>query len=330
LYRRKQFDITTRIWDALADHLIEAMKLPLPDYRDFKAAQVSVVAKAKRLAHVQADIVKRIPESQQPIIEANARAFETAAQILKASCGKSYGAAGVLQELPLPSSIRLPDEFLRLELPQLLCSPSGPQLVSVLLKYCRPSPAFQSSLSATIDAFLRDAKLRSTPAYGALLRGLTDADITKYDVLQETVLNDLRSLLTGQASDWSFVKEIVNDSISGNREIPSEAPAGTKARIIEAMMSALSIDNEQNAALRGFEAVLPQRQTVTGEPWFISELLSKLLLLADSPDDRTADRAVHLSDRLKQLAASQGSDVVAKSTTELIAQQLAGRGQFIS
>ena len=123
---------------------------------------------------------------------------------------------------------------------------------------------------------------------------------------------------------------LVSDSISGNHEIPSEAPAGCKARIIEAMMSALSIDNEQNAALRGFEAILPQRQTVRGQPWFISELLSKLLLLADSPDDRTADRAVYLSDRLKQLAASQGSDVVAKSTTELIALQLAGRGQFIS
>ena len=44
LYRRKQFDITTRMWDALADHLIEAMKLPLPGSRDFKASQESVIA----------------------------------------------------------------------------------------------------------------------------------------------------------------------------------------------------------------------------------------------------------------------------------------------
>jgi hypothetical protein len=328
LWSRNRSEIVGRTWNTLADHLIEAMKLSLPETsREFKASQDSVIAMAKRLGSLQIQITRKIPEIRQLITEANARVFEAAALLLKTRNGKPYGAAGVVQELPLASSIRLPDEFLNFELPRLLSSPSGERLIPILLKYCRPSPAFQTSLAATIKSFLQDAKLRSTAAYGTLLRSLTNADMAQYDELEETVLKDLRSLLKGEASDWNFVREVVDNSLSDNGQISA---LGYKARVIEEMMSALSIESEQEAALQGFEAILPLRQTVTGQPPYISELLSKLLLLADSSDESTADRAAHLSGRVKQLAGSQGSDIVAKSTTELITQQLAGTGQPIS
>lgn len=331
LWARNRSEVIGRTWNALADHLIEAMKLSLPETsKEFKASQDSVIAKAKRLGSLQIEITKKIPESRELITEANARAFEAAAIILRSRNGKPYGAAGVLQELPLASSIRLPDEFLTSELPNLLASPSGERLILILLKHCRSSPAFQTSLDATINAFLHDAKLRSTPAYQALLRGLSDTDMVENYRLKETILKDLRLLLAGEASDWSFVKEVVNYSAPDNNQKTAVPPAGPKARVIEEMMSALSIENEQEAALQGFEAILSQRQTVTGQPSYISELLSKLLLLADSPDEHIADRAAHLSSRVKQLAGLQGSEMVAKSTTELIRQQLAGTGPSIS
>jgi hypothetical protein len=148
--------------------------------------------------------------------------------------------------------------------------------------------------------------------------------------LEQTVLKDLHSLLIGENTDWGFVKAVADNPMSGNDQVSAEAPAGCKSRVIEEMMHALSIENEQSAALQGFEAILPQTQSSTGQPAYISELLSKLLLLADSPDERTADRATQLSSRVKKLAGSQGSDMVAKSTAELITQQLAGTGQLIS
>jgi E3 ubiquitin-protein ligase listerin len=331
LWSRNRPEIIGRTWNALADHLIEAMKLSLPETsKEFRASQDSIIAMAKRLGSLQIEITKKIPESRQLIAEANARAFQAAAILLRSRNGKPYGAAGVLQELPLASSIRLPDEFLTSELPHLLSSPSGERLIAILLKYCRSSPAFQTSLDATVNAFLHDAKLRSTTAYQTLLRGLSDADMTEIDGLIDTILKDLRSLLTGEASDWNFVREVVNYSALDNDSNSAVTPAGPKAQVIEEMISALSIENEQEAALQGFEAILSQRQTMTVQPSYISELLSKLLLLADSPDERTADRAAHLSSRVKQLAGSQGSEMVAKSTTELIRQQLAGTGPSIS
>jgi len=244
--------------------------------------------------------------------------------------GKPYGAAGVIQELPLASSVRLTDDFLTIQLPRLLASPSGERLIAICLKYCRSSPDFSKSLQASINAFLYDAELRSTPAYRTLLRGLSQSDMTQNSALEQAVLNDLRSLLSGENTDWGFVKAIVNNPMSGNDQVSAEAPAGYKSRVIEEMMHALSIENEQSAALQGFEAILSQTQSSTGQPAYISELLSKLLLLADSPDERTADRATHLASHMKKLAGSQGSDIVAKSTAELIIQQLAGTGPLIS
>ena len=331
LWNRNGSKLIGRTWNALADHLVETMKLSLPETsREFKASQDSVIAKAKRLGSLQIEVTKRIPESRQLTEEANARVFEAACILLKTRNGKPYGAAGVVQELPLASSTRLPDEFLKLDLPRLLSSPSGERLVTILLEYCRSSPAFQTSLDATINVFLNDANLRSTPAYGTLLRGLSNTEMVHHGGLEETVLKDLRSLLNGETSDWTFVRDLVNNSSSEKGQISRLASAGCKARVIEEMMNALSIEDEQEAALQGFEAILSQTPTATGQPSYVSELLSKLLLLADSPDERTADRAAYLSSRVKQLAGSQGSDIVARSTSELIIQQLAGTGQLIS
>ena len=331
LWSRNQFELIAHTWNALADHFIESMKLSLPETsREFTASQDSVIAKAKRLGSLQIEVAKKIPQSRQLITEVNARVFEAASLLLKTRNGKPYGAAGVLQELSLASPSRLPDEFLKFELPRLLSSPSSDRLVAILLKYCRSSPTFQESLDATITSFLHDSKLRSTPAYGTLLRGLTNADMAQYERLEQTVLRDLRSLLNGETSNWSFVRDLVDDSAPDKGQVSSVAPLGCKARVLEEMMGALSIENEQGAALQGFDILLSQRQTGTEQPPYISELLSKLLLLADSPDETTADRATRLSNRVKQLAGSQGSDIVAKSTTELITQQLAGTGQLIS
>ena len=331
LWSRSQTELVRRTWYALADHLIQAMKLSLPETsREFKASQDSVISKAKRLGSLQIEVTKKIPESRQLMEEANGRVFEAAALQLKIRNGKPYCAAGVIQELPLASSIRLPDEFLNNELPRLLSSPSGERLVAILLKYCRSSPALQTSLDATINSFLYDSNLRTLPVYGTLLRGLSEADMAQHDGLKEIVLKDLRSLLNGETRDWSFVRDIVQDKTSGQGQISDSGPEGCKIRVIEGMMSALSVENEQEAALQGFEAILSQRQTWAGQPTYISELLSKLLLLADSPHERTADRAAQLTSRVKRLASSQGSDIVAKSTTELVAQQLAGTGPFIS
>ena len=331
LWSRDRSDLIGRIWTTLADGLINAMKLSLPETsREFKASQDSIIAKAKRLGSLQIEVTKKIPEGLQLITKANACIFEAAALLLESRNGKPYGAAGVIQELPLASSVRLTDDFLTIQLPRLLASPSGGRLVAIFLKYCRSSPAFSKSLQASINAFLHDAKLRSTPAYRTLLRGLSQSDVTQNTALEQTVLKDLHSLLSGENTDWGFVKAIVDNPMSGNDQVSAVAPPGYKSRVIEEMMHALSIENEQSAALQGFEAILSQTQSSTGQPAYISELLSKLLLLADSPDERTADRATHLSSRLKKLAGSQGSDIVAKSTAELITQQLAGTGQLIS
>jgi hypothetical protein len=148
--------------------------------------------------------------------------------------------------------------------------------------------------------------------------------------LEDTVLKDLRFLLNGETSDWNFIKDIINNATSDEDQTSGSHPAGCKIHVIEEMMSALSIENEQEAAMEGFEVILSQRQTAAGQPSYISELLSKLLILADSPNEHTADRAAHLASRVKQLASSHGSDIVAKSTAELVTQQLAGMGHFIS
>jgi hypothetical protein len=331
LWSRDRSDLIEGMWTTLAERLIDAMKLSLPETsREFKASQDSVIAKAKRLGTLQIEVTKRIPQGLPLITKANAHIFEAAALLLETRNGKPYSAAGVIQELSLATSVQLTDDFLTVQLPRLLASPSGERLIAIFLKHCRSSPAFSKSLQACINVFLHDTKLRSTSAYRTLLRGLRQSDMTQNTALEQTVLNDLRSLLSGENTDWRFVKAVVNSHMSGDDQMSAEAPAGYKSRVIEEMMHALSIENEQNAALQGFEAILPQTHSSTGQPAYISELLSKLLLLADSPDERTADRATQLSNRVKELAGFQGSDIIARSTAELITQQLAGTGQLIS
>ena len=76
--------------------------------------------------------------------------------------------------------------------------------------------------------------------------------------LEDVVLEDLRSLLKGQTSDWTFVRDIADGPLSDEDQGSELAPAGYRARVIEELMSALSIEDEQEAALQGFDAILSQ------------------------------------------------------------------------
>ena len=325
LQRRRQDSLIKRMTSNIADHLIEAIKLSLPETsRDFKISQDGVIAKAKRFAELLKSIFKKHDlDLSQHISDLNSKIIASSVEILRTRNGKPYGVAGVLQQF-LPDNIEfVPDDFIYDDIPRFMEAPAGNRLVSVLFA-CRAKSAYPSALARTIQALTENASLRNTSLqYCTFLADISGTELEQHPIILNTVLEDLEAGLAGGKTYWESIAAILSNTQLSTGTI---VPGSPQPLIISRLMSSLSVEEEQESALQGFERLLD----LPAMKPYLSTLLSRLMLLTDSPHQLIADRSAKLVQRVRVVAANADSGLVSRSSLQLIAKQLTGEGEPLS
>jgi hypothetical protein len=333
------------MWNNLSTNLVDSVKLSGPESsQDFRSSQDGVIAQAGRLFELHEQLARSIlSENGARVIleEASTRIIHDCIKCLRDRNGKPYGAAGTIEAavavLSDSSTNQDLDGFLASDLSSLLGSPSGPMLVAILLR-CPDYPSYNSCFEQSTETLLEHDSL---PARDDLLTRLIQAakplNLTQSPKLVAYISSSLASALDGDPQGWKSVTALLgNKNLSSHSAMTGSSskalePASSQA-ILGTMMKSLSIGQRQTAALTGFEKVLSTNVSAKSilSAQVTSQLLPKLLIASDSPNEETATRATELSLRLQSLMKESGSSAISSSTFELLQQQFEGSGQFIS
>jgi E3 ubiquitin-protein ligase listerin len=319
-------------WTSLCEILIEDMRTSLPaQSKGFRESQDTISATANRLFAFQQLILSTNP----PIIVTNVFTqatkclLQSAIQLLESRNGKPYGSAAVVDAavrhtpqlvFESPTITEMITKFIKTEIPKFIGSPSSDLLVSTLLR-CNGRQGYGEGLAALIEAFLSDDSTRRSPGF---LRVLSSADIGPLDSftqLQAVVSSCLKTALSQSHSmldtEWNEVAAFLSNS----------SVAFTAAEdLIKSVVDVLFSGEHVEGALTGLEVVSQHGRPRLKEYVTTSEgsrLLSRLILLCESPHDNVAQRAKALQTSIKSSLVQEGGvDLTAKSTAEIIRQNL--------
>jgi E3 ubiquitin-protein ligase listerin len=342
------------------ENLIETMKLSQPESsKTFKSSQDDVIQKARRFFDLQVAIKSQVPPKGDiggaednetasklgsDFVQANTDLVKEAVQLLRDRNGKPYGAAGLvyialdkipdmIDQIHKSSSPDLLSEFLRQEAPNLLESPSAELLVSILMK-CRSIDGFNESFNAVLQQFLTKEGLRISPAFRTFVRCITNEDILRHPDLEQQILRDVDAALKGDDARWSVVSEVLaNKNLTRTNTSPESPVSSTiRDRLLEDMMAGLLIDEREDSALKGLDMVFGRDSSLVRmipPHTNVGSLLTRLLLLSDSPDQEKADRAARVASAVKKVFAKQDGLASGASAVEMICRQLDGEGEAL-
>jgi E3 ubiquitin-protein ligase listerin len=349
LAEQQQIDLFEEIWSQQVGHLIDSVKLSLPETsKYFEDSQNSVTAKSNRFFVLETEVrkalrVKNLASSALVRIfqSADSRLLSLSLEILKTRNGKPYGASAIIAAIiPLLS----PDEgskplenFLRTDLPPLLDSPSSEWLISILF-LCRAYSNYPASLKASIQTVLQapESQHRSD-ILRRLIKGIDAVDLSQNPQLGEFISEELELALRGDASRWTTVYALVQNTTLRSAQIhdnvtKSEPKSDLQGAILSRLLDSLSLESAQGPAMEGISGLLSTSGAADRliSESFAGSLLSKTLLLSDSSDEQMAERAKYMTSTLKTLLMKSSSSTVTTSTTDLIRDQFRGIGEPLS
>ncbi|KAK2739655.1 hypothetical protein FQN57_006487 [Myotisia sp. PD_48] len=303
------------LWIRLSDIIRDGVLVSEPEQSPrYRVSQDSIAAQAHRFFQLGSNILPKIHLESPDMYLAIAPAFteatvalvETSIQVLKSRNGKPYGASAVIDEALAKMSRFLTqmealETFIRESLPDLILSPSGDRLLSILLA-CRDRNFFQLSLEKVVDTYYTAVKNGAqVPALKKLLSSVTNTDLQTNKNLMALIMVQLEQSLQGNQLAWMNIATAANNS-------------KLKASIIEpvfgVIVEKLEDEGSQLEALKGMQLLLTKtdeafRLYVAGENG--SKLLSKLLYLSESPADDVALLAESLQTALKTISDGDGS-----------------------
>lgn len=310
-------------WNALSSNIVEDFKTSLPEQaKDYVKSQDSVSAEVDRWYSLQAALLKGKGQDITGIIFKQTVASEiiSAVSVLQARNGKPYGAAAALEKLiqKLPKIV-LSDEGCKAEivtfvndtLPNLLLSPSAKYLVRILNHIdgsCDLSRSYDkcmqmlaeapesASKSIALESFISSPRLATIESlFGMVIANLSQA------------IRDDNSM------SWNIVMAAISNPV---------APKSLTDEILANMTEGLLVGPKNVTSLHGLEMTIKHNSgklTEFARSPKGSNLLSKLLLLADSPDDGIAQRARYTSSTIEKALATQGgAGQAAKSLIEIV------------
>ena len=290
-------------WQDLSSKLVEDLKISLPEQsKDYTKSQNKLVNKASRWYGLQRLLLmestsKVIPETLRVGIDSE---VEAEVSVLVNRNGKPYGAAAALEKaLELFPKAVLPNNALKTrlhkfgneDLPGLLLSASCQHLVHILdllQRICDVRQGFDKSTRILSEAPQSVQKVR---ALHALFSSPSIASNKSVARLAAGTL-DL-ALLSNESQSWDILA-----AAFGN----AEAPKDLIDSLLTTLVHYLSIEERRDSSFQGIE--LLNRQNPESFQEYLktpkgSDLVKKLLFLADSPDDSNAQRALDLSNTLQ-------------------------------
>ena len=307
-------------WNALSNTIIEDLKTSLPEQaKDHARSQDSLSAQANRWYCLQSALLKGNGQESKATMFEHTVISEISSMIavLKARNGKPYGVAAALE-----TSIRnIPDivlgdegcrsellRFVNENLPNLLFSPSAKYLVRILDHLddsCDVGRSYSKCMQVLGEA--PDSASKST----ALHCFVSSPRLATTDSLVAMVVaSSNQAMENDELMSWNVVMAAISNPV---------APKSLTDDVLANMIERLSIDSKEISGLHGLELTMKHNSDKVTE--FArspkgSSLISKLLLLAESPDDGIAQRARSTSTTIEQALEAQGD--VGQTTKPLI------------
>lgn len=299
-------------WRHLSAKIIEDFQTSLPEKaKDFNKSQDTILAEIARWYNLQATILNDESEIIHSLIASTlASEINMSIHTLRERNGKPYSAAAILVHATqfLPELVRTHGETQRIitkfaqeDIPRLLLSPSGPQLIGTLTRINDIT-----DIRSIYEAAIGD--LRTMPESAAKSNTLKSfisspflAKSAQIEALVITVKESLEMAKQGDKTRWDLVMAAV-----GNEAAPSEL---TDELLLD-MANGLSIEEERSACLEGLE-LTAIRNGQALKTFTIStngsSLLSKLLFLTESPDGSVSQKAHNLTITIEAIL-SDGKD----------------------
>lgn len=314
-------------WNTLSNAIIEDLKTSLPEQaKDYSKSQDSLSAEAYRWYCLQAALLKANGQDITGKIFKHTVPLEisSAVSVLQTRNGKPYGAAAALEtsihKLP---EIVLSDEgckarilrFVNDTLPNLLLSPSAKYLIRIL-NHLEGSCDIIQSYDKCIQALAEAPESASKSV--ALQSFISSPSLANTDSLFTMVIASLSQAMKDDDSmSWNLVMAAMSNPV---------APKSLTDEVLATMTEGLSIEANSVTGLHGLEISIKHNSgklTEFARSPKGSGLLSKLLLLADSPDDGIAQRARYTSTAIeKALAAQGGADQATNPLIEIVNRSL--------
>ena len=284
-------------WLSLSTKIVEHIKTSLPEQsKEYPKSQKSVSDESRRWYGFEGAIMK---ESDSQSIRSlfqltSSSELKAAIESLAARNGKPYGAAATLvaaleftPELVYGSTDlkSILYDFLQRNISILLISPSVPYIVTILNHlYSRMDvlPIYRVGIGSLQAEQNSPAKSR---ALASLFSSPVLDKIGNNEVLQGLTVKLLEDAIRGRESNWSLVETTIRNPAT---------PADVVDGLLSTMLRGLAVDGETINSLHGFDIAVKTNKgallTFVSTPKG-SELLSKLLFLAKSPDTDIASQA---------------------------------------
>lgn len=313
------------LWSQLSHDIIEEIeKQPLKKSDDGSNPEDFICARIVRWYSLQSAVFKRFksPLSKGLISQAVISELNEALQLLDARAGESLSSAILLESaLKMPQDIFRHEEkimtdiinFAQDEIPRLLLSSSASLLIETLTRLTNVMDV-DSVCEAGI---LELRKASESPAKSVSLQSFAKscflAEGNEIDVLKNTIKDYLGLALKGNENCWEVILAALNNPL---------APKGLIDDIFAKMTASLAVKEEQLLGLYGLDLVLNRKgQAVKALVGFSGgpHLLSRLLLLAESPSDDLSVKARDISIAIEFCVTTEkGPSYAVSSMIEII------------
>lgn len=300
------------VWHSLSAKIVEDTKLSLPEQsKEYSKSQDTIASETDRWYRLQAFLLEEdAAGSILPILQKNTPdEVVSALSVLKVRNGKPYGAA-----ISIDNSMRqVPDlvlrddtakealvDFMNNTVPNILLSPSAKyivRLIDLLEGKINIDQGYKKCMQVLMNASESTAKTMALQSFVASPHLSTTR--TLFFVVTESLIHAMES---NDEASWSLVMAAVRN--------PS-APKDLTDDILAQLTEGLSIDSQRSTGLHGLELAVGQGEGTVREFALSSRgsiLLSKLLLLSESPDGKLSQRARTLSKLVEGALAVNGSN----------------------
>ena len=316
-------------WQHLTEMVLEELQTSLPEQsKDYKKSHDLVSAKAMRWNDLQAAFLK-LNDLELPKSLARASVvseLNITIKLLRERDGKPYSAATALNSsiklLPWimtshPKTINNLTEFAQREIPRLLLSPSGPQLVTTLdlLKdIVDVHPILETGLNSLCG--VSDSTIKHNVLQNIISSSLL-AQAAKLDGLNQILKEALSKAIHGTDNSWNIIDAVLKNN---------RAPKILTDELLTTLLNGLSVDEEASGSLEGLEVIARSNRQLLRDfcrsPSGLS-LRSKLPSLIESPYSDISHRASDLSKTLEMIATSEDDSMNnLRSMVDIIKQGL--------
>lgn len=320
--------LTQEVWQTLSARVVEHMKASLPEQsKDFAKSQKAVADEGSRWYSLQAAVMNT--ETSQSVqglfIRSLTSELPAIVKLLKVRSGKPYGAAALLvaavQLIPelLTDNAELKEtvvRFVQNDIPDLFMSPSASDfttLLGLMKRELDVKQVYHHCLKTVRDAPESAAK---NNIIESVLKS-EHLNLANNDILLKIVDDHLQAALADDDHDWQLLKVVLNNPA---------APAPLVHHILSALTDVLATTNRVSPGLQCMKLLIQSGHrslrlfsTYSAE----SQLLSRLLLLATSPNEDVAQNAQFITAALESdISTGQSLEQASRSRREIISKGL--------